>query len=804
MNELFATCAKGAEKVLSAELAALGAKRIRPLVSGVAFFGDIEVAYRALLWLRSASRVLLILDRIAATDADELYEGIVALPWEEHVPASGSIAVDARGVNDELRDTRFIAMRVKDAVVDRLRQQCGERPSVVRDRPDVRINVALRAKRATVALDLSGEPLHRRGYRRAEGVEAPLKENLAATMILASGWDMPWYQKGREQVWSFIDPLCGSGTLAIEAAMIALDVAPGILRDHWGCTGWLKHDADLWDRLVEEADSKAESAAEKEEQRCANGGLPLIYASDIDPVAVRAAEENARRAGVSAYIEFSVGDIAGLSLPATNTEVTATTNASAAAIEDVAAVEPEAEAAVEPSATAAPVAAAAAEPSATAAPVAARGLLACNPPYGERLASASQLPVLYASLAALCRSAGNLDICVITPDERIDVYLGAQPVSTISTFNGPLETDIKLYGTADAAALTQMTPVDASQFEARLRKMAQHRAKWARRSGVSCYRVYDADLPDFAVAIDLYQGAATDDGRRCLHIAEYAPPKEIDPQMASARLAAALELAPTILDVSADQVFLKVRQRARGGSQYAELSVGRDERTSERSSSRSSDQGTGRSSDQGTERDLGRSTSRSASRSASRGASSSKPARSSGLLRVREGGLLFEVDLAGRLDTGLFLDHRMTRELLRSKAQGQDTLNLFAYTGTASVYMAAGRAKSVTTVDLSQTYLNWAQRNLELNGFKGQRYRFEQADATRWVQDHRHDAEKYGLIFVDPPTFSNSSRMGERTWDVQRDHAELLIAVSRMLTPDASRYSPAIRAAYLSLSKRRT
>jgi len=730
--ELFATCAKGAEKVLAAELAVLGAKRIRPLVSGVAFFGDIQISYKALLWLRSASRVLLILDRIDAIDADQLYEGVAALPWEDHVPASGTISVDARGVNDELRDTRFIAMRVKDAIVDRLRQLSGERPSVVRDRPDVRINVSLRGNRATVALDLSGEPLHKRGYRRAEGVEAPLKETLAATMILAAGWSKPRYQKdsecrngfehrddlkhqdGLEHGWYFIDPLCGSGTLVIEAALIALDVAPGIFRDHWGCTGWLKHDGDLWDRLVEEADSRAEAAAQKEDRRCAAGGRPLIHASDNDPIAVRAAEENARRAGVSAYIGFSVCDIAGFSLPALPALPAMADSATA----DSATAEAS-EGGETPITGATPNAAVA------------HGLIACNPPYGERLASASQLPALYASLAALWRKAEDIDLCVITPDERIDVYLGAQPTSTISTFNGPLETDIRLYGTAKTAARTQTTPVDASQFVARLRKMAQHRAKWARRSGVSCYRIYDADLPDFAVAIDLYQGAAADEGKRCLHIAEYSPPKDIDPQLASARLAAVLELAPTILDVPVDQVFLKVRQRARGGSQYADIS-----------------------------------------------------SSSSGILRIQEGGLLFEVDLAGRLDTGLFLDHRITRDLLRGRAEGKDTLNLFAYTGTASVYLAAGRAKSVTTIDLSQTYLTWAQRNLELNGFKGQRYRFDQTDATRWVQEHRRDAEKYGLIFVDPPTFSNSTSMGERTWDVQRDHAELLIAVSRMLTPD--------------------
>ena len=737
MYELFATCATGAEKVLAAELADLGAKRIRPLSSGVAFFGELEVAFRALLWLRTASRVLLILGRVPAADADQLYAGVLELPWEDHIPSAGSIAVDARGANAELRDTRFLAVKVKDAIVDRLRERSGERPSVDRDRPDVRINVSLRGNRATIAIDLSGEPLHRRGYRRAEGVEAPLKETLAATMILAAGWHQA---KGRfisDEEQTFIDPLCGSGTLAIEAAMIYYNIAPGIFRDFWGCSGWLGYDIDVWDRLLEEADTRAELASVAEDERRAAGGKPLIFASDIDPIAVRAAEENARRAGLSGRIEFAVCDVAQ-SRP-------------------------------------------------TVMDKAARGLIACNPPYGERLASASQLPAIYAALAGLWRSMPNLDLCVITPDERINVYLGLLPQVDIPTFNGPLETSIRVYrhasqlgdsdvvqsgaqtgvetgvdSDAEAVASSKLTSVAAiaditsiddtlldspgvntSQFVARLRKMAQHKGKWARRNNVDCYRVYDADLPDFAVAIDLYQGAGTDSGKRWLHIAEYAPPKDIDPYVATARLAAVLEYAPRILDVPTDAVFLKVRERARGGSQYADIAEANAKRSARAAA-----------------------------------------ARKSAIHLVQEGGLTFEVDLAGRLDTGIFLDHRLTRDLLRSMAKVKDTLNLFAYTGTASVYMAAGRAKSVTTIDLSQTYLAWAERNMERNGFKGMRYQYEQTDVTRWVQEHRHDAEKYGLIFVDPPTFSNSTRMGERTWDVQRDHAELLIAVSRLLEPD--------------------
>jgi 23S rRNA (guanine2445-N2)-methyltransferase / 23S rRNA (guanine2069-N7)-methyltransferase len=189
------------------------------------------------------------------------------------------------------------------------------------------------------------------------------------------------------------------------------------------------------------------------------------------------------------------------------------------------------------------------------------------------------------------------------------------------------------------------------------------------------------------------------------------------------------------LKVPTSNVYLKQRKRDKGGSQYAERDV--------------------------------------------RGSNSTQHL-------IAEDGLVFEVDFAAHLDTGIFLDHRSTRHWLREQARGKDCLNLFAYTGTASVFMAAGGAKSVTTLDLSNTYQAWAQRNMERNGFKDtRRYHFEQADALRWVQEQRHapDAQRYDLIFVDPPTFSNSARMGTRSWDVQRDHVELLIAVSRLLAP---------------------
>ena len=270
----------------------------------------------------------------------------------------------------------------------------------------------------------------------------------------------------------------------------------------------------------------------------------------------------------------------------------------------------------------------------------------------------------------------------------------------------------------------------SEQFAARLRKVFKERRKWAARAGVSCYRVYDADLPDFALAIDWYTGAGDARGNDYLHIAEYAPPASVDAGRAARRFADALAIAPIVCGVRPDHVFAKRRVRDKGGSQYRNA-AGRAYRTC-----------------------------------------------------VEEGGFRFEVDLSGRLDTGLFLDHRMTREFLREKADGARFLNLFGYTGTATVYAAAGGAVSTTTVDLSANYLEWARRNMAANGFTGPEHAFERADVLKWVTQARRSGARFDLAFVDPPTFSNSKAMGRKTWDVQRDHVELLIGVVHLLSED--------------------
>lgn len=667
--EFFASCGKGLEPILGDELRSLHVRGVRPLAGGVSFSGDLRDAYRALLWSRVASRVLLTLARVDATDADTLYEGARHVNWAEHFMPGRTFAVHARGSNAQLRDTRFTGMRVKDAICDQLREQTGDRPDVDPADPDVLVSVNVHRDRATISLDLSGSSLENRGYRASgKPAGAPVRETLAAALLLQAGW------RGQEGE-ILLNPLCGNGFIAIEAAMIAADVAPGVLRGKWGFEGWAGHDAALWEQLVDEADARAERGHARAVRVCA---------CDDDLRHLDYARSCARQAGVAGLIEFV-------------DEVPACDDADAG------------------------------------------GLLACAVLSGKEV-SPAQLPALYAQMGKLFKERDGLSgLALLSDGEDADAYLGLQARLQREIRNGAADNVLSLFERADGQALVSEIEVrgrrlevldgGAGQFAARLVKVAKQRRKWAAGNRVHAYRVYDADLPDFNMAIDVYEGAGRDAGKTRVHVAEYAPPKLIDPAKSARRMSDALRIIPAVLDVAAEDVFVKRRLRSKGGSQYA-----RD--------------------DAATAKDR---------------------------FVTSENGLEFEVNLADYLDTGLFLDHRMTRQLLRTIVKGKSFLNLFAYTGTASVYAAAGGAAFTTTVDLSNTYLEWARRNMKLNGLLDGHQEFVRADVLSWVDEMRHSKNRWDVIFVDPPTFSNSAKMGKRSWDVQRDHGELLIGVSRLL-----------------------
>ncbi len=663
---LLATCPLAVEPLLAEELRGLGAEEVRETRGGVSFAGTLEIAYRACLWSRTASRVLLPLATVAAGDAAALYQGVQALAWEAHLDPDATLAVDFTGRSEAITHTHFGALKVKDAVVDRLREVHGRRPGVDVRAPDLRIHCHLNREEATVSLDLSGESLHRRGYRQ-EGLAAPLKENLAAALLLKAGWPGVAATGG-----ALVDPMCGSGTLPLEAALLAADIAPGLLRQRWGFQGWRGHDRDLWTRLLAEA---------RERREAGPATVPPIAGYDQSARAVRAALLHAGAAGVGDLIHFECREL---------------------------------ERAVPPAG-------------------AATGLVMVNPPYGERLGDPETLPALYARLGDVLKARfGGWKAAVLTGDEALGKRMGLRAHRVNTFYNGALRCRLLHFeveperfvdreaadARRQAAALEQALAGGAEAFANRLRKNLRSLGRWARREGIGCYRLYDADVPEYAVAVDRYEDH--------IHVQEYEPPATVDPERARERLEQVKTVLPAILDVPQERIHFKLRRRQRGTAQYTR---------------------------QGSE---GR------------------------FLPVREGPCQLLVNLDDYLDTGLFLDHRLTRAMLGRLARGRHFLNLFAYTATATVHAALGGAASTTSVDLSPTYLEWARRNLELNGITGPRHRLVRADCVDWLAKAR---ERYGLIFLDPPTFSNSSRT-DTTLDIQRDHVALIRAAAARLEPD--------------------
>ena len=506
--EYFARCAGGFEGTLTRELRALGVARVRPLTGGVSFSGAYADALRVCMWSRVATRVQLVLARVGASDADKLYAGVHAVPWEEHVPAGATVAVWSHGTNAALRNTQFTSVRVKDALCDRLRELRGERPSVDAHDPDFALDVALHKEKATICLNLSGASLHRRGYRTpGEQSAAPLKETLAAGMLMVAGWD--GLVAGGESV-ALVDPMCGSGTLAIEAALMAADVAPGLLRERWGFEGWAQHDTAAWEAVVAEALARRAAGASTQAR---------IVAGDIDAGALELARANAERAGVDGLVDFRLADASALGSYARNL--------------------PE------------------------------LGILACNPPYGVRLQDASELPRTYAALAAAVNAVpSGWTAAVISPDAGISSALGRRPRFELPCHNGPIETAIRVYDLAgenrtcvevvSLSGVARKVPVaerTSEQFAARLRKVGRERCRWARKQGVACFRIYDADLPDYAMAIDVYEAAEG----RYLRIEEHPAPASVDAARAARRLADAVAVAAAVFDVGRENVCLARR-----------------------------------------------------------------------------------------------------------------------------------------------------------------------------------------------------------------------------------------------------
>ena len=672
--KFLASAPRGFADLVARELGACGAAQLRERSTSVAFAGTLESAYRACLWSRAANRVFLELAQFEARDADEFHAAVRRIDWAAHLGPATTLACDFSGRHPAITHSHFGALKLKDGIVDALRFATGTRPDVALERPGVRVHAHARGTDITVSIDLSGDSLHRRGYRGTAG-EAPLKENVAAGVLLRCGWPELAAQ-GAE----FLDPMCGSGTLCIEAALIAADRAPGLGRDYFGFLAWRGHDAALWARLREEAEARA-AAGEAVAQVTVRG-------TDRDPTAIRSARDNAARAGVGRLVRADTGVLAD----------------------------------------AAPLAARAADRP---------GLLCTNPPYGLRMQDREGARTVHRELGAVLRERfQGWNAAVLTGAPELGMELGLRAHRTHSVWNGGIECRLlrikvvpesaRAPGTLGKGAARLADTPGARMFANRLGKNLKRLHSWAERESVSCYRVYDADMPEYAFAIDLYRAIEPDE--LWLYVQEYAAPAQIEPQAVRRRRGEVLAMLPGTTGVAPERIRVRTRRRTRRGEQYDK--VGAQAR----------------------------------------------------FHVVTEGGLRFRVNFEDYLDTGLFLDQRTTRARLRDAARGKRFLNLFAYTGAATVYAAAGGAASTTSVDLSRTYIEWGRRNLALNALTGEAHAWVQADCREWLTDAARGSQRFDLVFLDPPTFSNSKRM-QGVLDIERDHPELIDACARLLAP---------------------
>jgi len=612
------------------------------------------LAYRACLWSRLANRILMPLHSFSLDEEDQLYQECLDIPWEEHFSHEQTIAIDFIGTSRLVDNTMYGSQRVKDAIVDRIRREEGERPNVDTKNPDIRIQVRQHKGQVTVSLDISGESLHRRGYRTGQG-SAPIKENLAAALLIRAGW--PEMMKDGA---ALLDPMCGSATLIIEGAMMAADIAPALLRERFGFSDWKQHDQELWQSIFDEAEQRKTAGLE---------ALELDFRGyDANPRVLEFATLNIEKAGLDEHIRLAHKPIDQFGKATAD-----------------------------------------------------YGLLITNPPYGERLGDVDGLIPIYQKLGSVLQKnfqgwkaavfTGNVELgreTDLTPTKQYQLFNGTIPCKLL-VFTDLTSRSAKIEERLNTPAPAQVLTEGATMVLNRLIKNQRKLNKWLNKTDTSCYRVYDADIPEYAVAIDIYEDS--------VHVQEYAPPGTIEDRVARERFAEVKQAVKEFASEVEGRIHYKERRRQKGDNQYQKFNEG-----------------------------------------------------PSDTMVVYEGEAQFEANLSDYLDTGLFLDHRPVRRMVAELAKGKSLLNLFCYTAAVSVQAALGGAKSTLSIDMSNTYLDWAQRNFDLNKLSDKNHHLLRADCLKWLET---DSEKYDVIFLDPPTFSNSKKM-DVVLDVQRDHGDLI------------------------------
>jgi 23S rRNA (guanine2445-N2)-methyltransferase / 23S rRNA (guanine2069-N7)-methyltransferase len=675
MYHYFVSSAPNTEDLLADELSSLGFSSVKPLGRGVEARGTLIEGYRACLWSRIAIRVYLRLFTGKAETGEELRSCSASLRWEDHFSPDTTISVTARVKNSFIENNDYAALLVKDGIADRFVHAIGKRPSVSKKDPGLRFYSFIDDASVSFYLDLAGDSLHERGYRRGR-TEAPLKENIASALL----YRMRWPEIAAEQTF-FIDPLCGSGTLVIEAALIALGLPPRANRERYGFHQWYGHKHRDWSKLVNDAEIRTSRVLEPEHDLTYR-----FFGFDRDGKAIGMATENCRRAGLDGVVRFSQCELGSLGgcLPEY--------------VERQGGFLP-------------------------------GGLITTNAPYGERLGEGEDIHSLYQVLGRICkRYFSGWEAGVLTAETGLGKAVGLRAHKIHSIQNGPIACKLYHFSIGDENRFRPFIPVPAGRdahhkshiddFANRLEKNRKKIGPWLEKNNITSYRLYDADLPEYAVAIDIYDSTY-------LHVQEYEPPPMIDRGKRYSRLAEIIENAPELTGIAGENIYVKVRRRMRQNRQYHRY------------------------------------------------------AKTEEYIPIAEGECSFLINLEDFVDTGLFLDARFVRSRIRSLCGGKSFLNLFCYTATGTVYAAAGGAQRSLSIDSSNTYISWAKRNFEQNNITAGAHRLAREDCFSWL---RGSKETFDIIFLGPPTFSNSKSRKE-TFDLQRDHVSLLKAAAEHLNP---------------------
>lgn len=658
-EQFFISCPKGVEALLADEFAAFGFEQIKQTVGGIFAEAPFFLSYRACLHSRFANRIIWVLLQEDVLSKEQFYKTVNALPWSSYFSVEKTFSVDSKGVNRYIKNSQFAALLVKDAIVDYFNEQQETRPSIDTKNPDVRIYAHVKRQRLLLGIDISGGSLHRRGYRSL-GAKAPLKENLAAALVKR-------IPKAASAT-TFVDPMCGSGTLLIEAIYAKLNLPSQIHREQFGFEALQRFDAAQWQKLKDDAHTQMKTAIDAAK---AQGIQAVGY--DTDTSVIKAAKENIHRAGLSGIVSCKQQ-----------------------ALKDFK-TEPDTE----------------------------NAILLCNPPYGERLQDRDRLFALYQLLGQhLKQHCQGWQAAILSSDDFLLKALSLQKSKSYRFYNGALDVQWLIVDIFKQKNDHQEAVVDDKFLQAvemvsnRLRKNKKAIERWANKNNIECYRLYDADMPEYAFALDCYQGR--------YQITEYAAPKSVDKFAAYTRKQHFEKAVQTVFEQKPTALYFKKRQRQKGNEQYQRLN------------------------------------------------------ESKHFFSVQEGMIKAYVNLRDYLDTGLFLDHRPVRLMLAEKARGKRFLNLFSYTSVASLHAIAGGATHSVSVDMSGTYTQWTKKNFALNKVDVYKHQIVQADVLKWLE--KAD-DSFDVIFLDPPSFSNSKRM-EQTFDVQRDQKPLIDTVMKLLAKD--------------------